>query len=49
MKNETKGTAIYIEKWNGWWWVVRAGNKSLYFGPYKNEAEANVKGPKDAE
>jgi hypothetical protein len=32
--------ATYIEKWHAWYWTVRSGNRVLYFGPYKNEAEA---------
>ena len=32
--------AIYIAKWNSWYWVVPQGQRSIYCGPYATQALA---------
>jgi len=39
---KSKGSAVYLEKKNGWFWVVRSGNHIFYYGPYKTETLAKI-------
>lgn len=34
------GTAIYLERKNGWFWVEPRGQLSIYHGPYRDQAYA---------
>lgn len=41
MSNKTK-SAIYLESKNGWFWVEDVGQRSIYYGPYRTQAVAEI-------
>ena len=33
--------AIYLERKHGWFWVEPIGQRSIYYGPYARQADAD--------
>jgi hypothetical protein len=41
-RDERIDEAVYIRRYNGWFWVQWQGQHSYYYGPYKTRDEAEI-------